>query len=343
MPTPTIGAHVSASGGMENAPKRAADIGCNAVQIFTSSPRTWQPADPEKINADGFNQACQEHGIIENVIHAIYLVNLASDKPELVAKSRAIIINDLKISALIGSVGVVVHLGSHQGRGYQMMRQQMIDEIQKILDETPDTSTLLIENSAGQKGKIASDLEEIQDLIQEVNSPRLGWCLDTCHAHAGGHKLTNSKFKIAKNKQITNSNTINSKQNTSVGSGLEPEPSTRSKLKVQSEKLEGSLGLFEPESPTRNIFTEIDRLNLWSSLKCVHVNDSRDKFGSGRDRHENLGEGLIPTDDLISFVNHPQIRPLPLILEVPGYTKKGPDQPNVECLVNWLMGVNDAR
>lgn len=283
-----IGAHVSAAGGIEKAPKRAADIGCNAVQIFTSSPRTWQPADPEKIDADAFAAECVQHNIQTNVIHAIYLVNLASNKPELVEKSSKILIGDLKIASQINSVGVVVHLGSHQGRGYEAMREQMIDEIKNILDQTPVNSNLLIENSAGQNGKIASNLEEIKDLIEAVDSPRLGWCLDSCHAHAAGYSLEAS----------------NKKQ--------------------------------DPGNESKNIISEIERLGLWKQLKCVHINDSRDAFASGKDRHDNLGEGNINLDAFKSFVNHPRIKTLPLILEVPGFNKKGPDKENIDILKAWL-------
>ena len=113
----TIGAHVSASGGIEKAAKRAAEIGCNAVQLFTSSPRTWKPADPNAINYDAYHTEAEKHGIVANVIHAIYLVNLASDNPEQVEKSRNVLLGDMEVAAKLGSVGVVVHVGSHQGRG----------------------------------------------------------------------------------------------------------------------------------------------------------------------------------------------------------------------------------
>lgn len=281
MSTPLIGAHVSAAGGIQNAPQRAADIGCNVVQIFTSSPRTWQPADPDKLDTSGFVQQCHQTGIIKNVIHAIYLVNLASDKAELVNKSRQILLGDMEVAAKIKSVGVVVHLGSHQGRGYPAMRDQLIAEIKTILEQTPPESTFLIENSAGQKGKIASNLEEIRDLVETVDSPRLGWCLDTCHAFCAGYQLATSD---------------------------------------------------------KNIFSEIDRLRLWESLKCIHVNDSRDACGSGRDRHANLGQGLIDTQVLQEFVRQPQISALPLVLEVPGLDNKGPDKANVEVLKK-LLGI----
>jgi len=77
---------------------------------------------------------------------------------------------------------------------------------------------------------------------------------------------------------------------------------------------------------------EITRLGLWETLKCIHVNDSKDGFDSGRDRHANLGAGNIPTEDLEYFVNHEEVTSIPLLLEVPGADKKGPDKPNIEYL-----------
>lgn len=285
-----IGAHVSASGGVEKAPARAADIGANVLQFFTSSPRTWAPADPAKFIDDAFERACALHGIEANVIHAIYLVNLASDKEDLLAKSRAILESDLKIAAKVKSMGVVVHLGSHQGRGYPAVRQQVIDEINRLLESTPDDATFLIENSAGQKGKLSSDLAEIKDLLDAVNSPRLQWCFDTCHAHAAGYAL---------------------------GPGE-------------------NLDQVQDGNNSKAVLDIIEEHKLLESLRVIHVNDSRDAFASGRDRHDNLGEGEIETQAFKSFVNDPRIESIPLVLEVPGFDKKGPDAKNLDILKSWL-------
>lgn len=282
-----IGAHVSASGGLEKTPARAAEIGANALQFFTSSPRTWQPADPKAIHADAFYKACALHGIEANVIHAIYLVNLASDKPDLIKKSHAILKSDLEIAAKVGAVGVVVHLGSHQGRGYEAVRQGVIECICRLLDETPEEAIFLIENSAGQKGKLSSDLAEIRDLIEAVDSPRLRWCFDTCHAHAAGYDL-----------------------------------GTRDKE--------------QETSNNKHVLDKIEELGLLESLAVIHVNDSRDLFDSGRDRHENLGEGEIDSQSFQTFLTDARIRSIPLILEVPGFDKKGPDAKNVNILKTWI-------
>ncbi len=184
-----VGGHVSMSGGLDKAAQRAADIGGNCMQIFSGSPRMWRRKDLSKFDPEKLIQVQKEKGIEANIIHALYLINLASDKEELVEKSVKALIYDLKLADLIRSQGVVVHLGSHQGRGWLQMRDQVADKIGYILEKTPVASRLLIENSAGQNGKIASNLAEISWLLDKIQSERLGWCFDTCHGFAAGYYL----------------------------------------------------------------------------------------------------------------------------------------------------------
>lgn len=270
------GAHVSTAGGWDRAVDRAVEIGAEAMQIFTGSPRMWRLTDPDKPDYQAFGSRLGRSGVRFWVIHATYLVNLASDKPELVEKSRLALSNDMEICGRGGFGGVVVHLGSHQGRGFEAVREQLVRELKVIVGESGQGSVLLIENSAGQKGKIGSDLEEIRYLLDGVGSERLGWCLDTCHAHAAGYSLVDL-----------------------VG-------------------------------------REMDRLKLWEGLGVVHVNESKDALGSGRDRHENLGQGTIGTEALGEFLSDERFRDLPLILEVPGMGGSGPDRANMDRLKSML-------
>jgi len=85
----------------------------------------------------------------------------------------------------------------------------------------------------------------------------------------------------------------------------------------------------------KSVLEEITRLKLWDDLKCVHVNDSRDDFGSGRDRHENIGFGNIPTEDFKYFLNYKEVLEIPLLLEVPGLDKNGPDAHNIAILKDY--------
>ncbi len=170
-----IGAHVSAAGGPEKAVARAHEIGADAVQIFSGSPRVWQRSpigdlQPEKVFSE------QEKLKVRPIfLHSIYLINICSEKPELVAKSRNAITYDLLYGSLLQASGVVVHLGSHQGRGWEAVRDGVAAELSQILAAAPDNAVLLIENSAGQSGKLSSELSEIKRLLEKVNSPKLGW------------------------------------------------------------------------------------------------------------------------------------------------------------------------
>lgn len=296
MKTHKIGAHVSAAGGLYKALERVHAIGGNCLQLFSGSPRVWKKPALDSIDTKQFF-ATQEKLAIQPVFtHALYLINLASDKPESVEKSINSLIYELSFDGLIKGAGVVVHLGSHQGRGWEAVKDQLAESIHTILKKTPDNSTFLIENSAGQNGKIASDLQEIRWLLDQVKSPRLGWCFDTCHAFAAGYKLS---------------------------------PLGREHLDFDlqnpDKRGDGNLKIVEQE---------IQKLNLWSTLQCVHVNDSRDPFDSGRDRHANLGEGNIPIEDLTSFLHLEQLKDIPFILEVPGFDNQGPDKQNIDILKN---------
>lgn len=279
-----IGAHVSAAGGVHLAIERAAAIGGNCVQLFSGSPRVWHKPALSTVYPDKITTNVNKYQVSPIFTHALYLVNLASDKPDLLAKSIASLVYELEFDSLIGGAGVVVHLGSHQGRGFAQMKDQLVQTTAQILASTPENSTFLIENAAGQNGKIGGKLEEIAELLTElekqgqfVTKKRIGWCFDTCHAFAAGYSLVNA-------------------------------------------------------------FGKITELQLGERLRCIHVNDSRDPFASGRDRHANLGDGLIPNADLRAFLNQPELLGVPLILEVPGLEKKGPDAENVFRLKKLVGG-----
>ncbi|MFH2022582.1 MAG: deoxyribonuclease IV [Patescibacteria group bacterium] len=303
-----IGAHVSTAGGAEQAFARASVIGCNCVQIFSGSPRVWAKKPLAQHDLKEISSESHKYAVSPIYTHAIYLVNLVSDKPDLVKKSIQTLTYDLEFDALIGGGGVIVHLGSHQGRGWLAVRDGLVKLIVELLKSTPVKSRLLMENSAGQQGKVCSDLTEIRWLLDMVSGvwqaqnfekkhgqikQRLGWCFDTCHAFATGYYL-----------------------------GHKPP------------KLEGQSAMFE-DRVVGSALQIITKLKLWSSLKMIHVNDSRDLFASGRDRHANLGEGRIDRADFKYFLNQPQVRRIPLVLEVPGEGKKGPNKINVDRLKLW--------
>lgn len=271
-----IGAHLSTVGGVDKAVERAHAIGANTLQVFSGSPRQWQRTPLEKIDATKVRAAREKLDVTPIFTHALYLVNLASDSPELVQKSVNALKHDLNFDAHIGGAGVVVHLGSHQGRGFDSIKEHVAQRIKEILLDSAPNSHFLIENAASRNGKVGGELAEIQWLLKAVNSPRLGWCFDTCHGFAAGYAIGKTGEKTA--------------------------------------------------------LVEMEKLNLFDKLWCLHVNDSRDPFGSNRDRHENIGDGQIPQADLQYFLNDARITPLPIITEVPGLDGNGPDAENIQRL-----------
>ncbi len=286
-----LGGHVSAVGGISQSLSRVSVIGGNAVQFFSASPRVWKRMTISPAEIERFNRLKDSLGIVKSVIHAVYLLNLASENEELARKSREVIEFDMQVDSATDGSGVVVHLGSHLGKGFDAIKHQLVGAIKQVLSHTPTNSRFLIENSAGQQGKIASDLSEIRWLLTQINSPRLGWCLDTCHAFAAGYSLSQDNTKT---------------------------PVSNFQYSLIDET-------------HASIFTEIDEFSLWDTLSVIHVNDSRDPFSSGRDRHANIGEGQIGSEMLRSFLSHEKVKDLPLILEVPGIDgKSGPDRENLD-------------
>lgn len=191
-----IGAHVSTAGGLLNSIANIENIGGNCLQIFAGSPRFWnRTLYPESL-ANQFNLAKSEKDLSPVFIHALYLINLASDKLELLEKSINSLTIDLHNGDLINSAGVIVHIGSHQGRGFDSARDQMVTAIKQIINVTKETPFLL-ENSAGQQGKIGS-LEELSVLVKDINHPRLGLCLDTAHLFGAGYDLTDTDSIVSK-------------------------------------------------------------------------------------------------------------------------------------------------
>lgn len=186
-----IGAHVSTAGGISNAVGRAKEIGCEAIQIFGSSPQTWafKPAPGEQI--ESFKQGLAEAGIGPVFLHAIYLINLVTPNEDSLKKGIDSLIKYMNLAADIGAAGVIFHPGSHGGRGYEAVLPQTVDAIKTVLDASPDGPCLAVENMAGMGQHIGAKFDELGGILKAVDSPRLKICLDTQHAFAAGYDLTN--------------------------------------------------------------------------------------------------------------------------------------------------------
>ena len=186
-----IGAHVSMSGGISKAVVRGQDIGCEAIQIFGSSPQTWafKPVSGEQIEL--FKQGLADAGIGPVFLHAIYLINLGTPDKEKLKKGIDSLANYMKLAADLGATGVIFHPGSHGGRGYEAVLPQTVEAIKIVLDTAPEGPVLAVENMAGMGQHIGAKFDELGGILDAVDSSRLKICLDTQHSFAAGYDLAN--------------------------------------------------------------------------------------------------------------------------------------------------------
>jgi deoxyribonuclease-4 len=188
-----VGGHVSSSGGIFKALERGMEIEAEAIQIFCSAPQMWRATKHTDEALEKFVNDFTASPIKSVWIHNIYLANLATDKPEMLEKSIASVVNALTVAGKISATGVVLHTGSHKGLGIDAVSEQVIEALIKILDQTPSSTKLALENMAGQGGVIGASFQELGMLLTGVDSDRLGVCFDTCHAFAAGYDIRNSE------------------------------------------------------------------------------------------------------------------------------------------------------
>ncbi len=184
-----IGAHVRSAGGVEKSIDRALELGAETIQIFSGAPQAWRRKNYTKAEVDAFRARAGETGVQPVFIHGLYLVNLASENPDFLAKSLEALVAEMHAASLIGARGVIFHLGSHKGAGYDARFQQVVDYAGKVLEATPRDAWLILENSAGMGGAIGSRFAELGQIIRQTGSDRVKVCLDTQHAFASGYDV----------------------------------------------------------------------------------------------------------------------------------------------------------
>ncbi len=281
---PKVGAHVSSAISLELSFERARKIGADCFQIFISPPQQWLQTEHSEEEINKFLELQQASGIGPNFIHGTYLVNLGTQKEEHLQKSIDWLVFGMNMANKLNMKGVIFHIGSHKGNGFDTVLKQISDSLKQILSKSPkhpNSSKLILETSAGGGGTIGRDFKELGQILQEVNDPRLKICLDIQHVFAAGYDVR--------------------------------EPLT---LKDVLEEFEEQIGL--------------------NNLAVIHANDSKTEYKSLKDRHENIGEGLIGSDGFSALVNHPSLKDIPFILEVPGLAGTGPDKENVSLLKSLI-------
>ncbi len=187
-----IGAHVSAAGGVENAPLNAHKIGATAFAVFTKNQRQWKakPLSPKSIEA--FQHNCSELGYAPQYIlpHDSYLINLGHPEKEGLAKSRAAFLDEFERCEQLGLIYLNFHPGSHLGKISESESLRRIAQSINMALEKTENVTAVIENTAGQGSNLGYRFEHLAEIIDQVEDrSRVGVCLDTCHSYTAGYDL----------------------------------------------------------------------------------------------------------------------------------------------------------
>ena len=187
-----FGAHVSAAGGVDNAPANAHAIGATAFALFTKNQRQWSVKAPAAAEIDAFRKACDTYGYTPGQIlpHDSYLINLGHPEQEPLEKSREAFLDEMKRCELLGLDRLNFHPGSHLQK---ITEEESLDRIAESINIALDSThgvTAVIENTAGQGSNLGFRFEHLRYLIDRVeDKSRVGVCIDTCHAFAAGYDL----------------------------------------------------------------------------------------------------------------------------------------------------------
>lgn len=184
-----FGAHVSIAGGIENAPLRARQLGCECFQMFTRSPRGGSPPELGDRLLEAFFLNCSEASLSDYYVHTPYFINLASGKEDLREKSVALVREELDRSSALRARYVMTHIGSAKGLDRDVAVENVVDSILRVLDGYSGTTQLLLENTAGQGYTIGASFEEISLILKRVAYDDLGVCIDTAHMFASGYDI----------------------------------------------------------------------------------------------------------------------------------------------------------
>ncbi len=179
-----LGAHCS--GGVKRALEKAEEIGADAVQLFAQSPRAWRFPDHDPDDLARFRERLAGGPVRAALVHALYLVNLATPNEEIYEKSASTLCRTVDTASAIGA-DVVFHVGSHLGAGFEAGLERVLPAIARALERCEGDTWLLIENSAGAGGTIGRSVEELATIVERLDGhPRLGVCLDSCHLFVSG-------------------------------------------------------------------------------------------------------------------------------------------------------------
>jgi deoxyribonuclease IV len=198
-----IGAHVSPAGGLFKAIERGVERGCQAIQIFNQSPRMWRPTAYSEEDFAAFREAMDSSQIGAVLIHAVYLLNCASEDPDIRAKSLTSLTHSLRVGRAIGASGVVLHPGSAKTGHVGEAIARAGETIARALADS-EGCELHLENTAGAGGTLGRSFEELAQLLDAAGGDeRLGVCLDSCHLLASGYDIRTAAGMSSVQRQCT--------------------------------------------------------------------------------------------------------------------------------------------
>lgn len=255
-----VGFHLSIAGSVSNAPKAASAMGYKAFQMFTTSARAWRNSEIGAQDAAEFAD-CTRGNDLMPFAHIPYLCNPASTNPYMYGKSREMLVNNVRNCHILGIEFLVIHLGSHLGKGVESGMENICSAVGSALDST-EKVMILLENGAGHSNSVGAKFPEIGEIMDRIGSGRVGVCIDTCHMFASGYD-------------------------------------------------------FRDAGSAEKTAREFSDCIKPSSVKLIHLNDSKYDLGSHHDRHQHIGRGYIGTKGFVSLLNERIFRDLPLIMELP--------------------------
>jgi len=190
-----LGAHVSAAGGVENAPARGTAINADAIQIFTANQNQWFPKEPGEENSKEYRKAMKKELPKMTISHASYLLNMGSPEEKKLNMSRRAFLSELDRCDACGVEYVVFHPGSHMKTDEKECLSRISESLNYCLDKRPDGEvTVLIENTAGQGTNVGFRFEHLIGIIEGVEKKdRMGVCFDTQHGFASGYDIRTEK------------------------------------------------------------------------------------------------------------------------------------------------------
>ncbi len=192
---PPVGLHLGVRLGLMRAARRSRQIGARALQIFSDNPTAWRRRPEPPLEAAEFVAYCRREGIETIAIHASYLINLAGSSEPFASQSRAGLIYEMQRAPAYGASLVNTHIGSHRGVGADIGLRRIVESVRAVLETSPPSVRLVLENSSGGGDLLGSRIEELAAILSAVgaDSDRLAFCLDTAHLWGAGYDVASEE------------------------------------------------------------------------------------------------------------------------------------------------------